>query len=85
MNNNETKMIFNMINLIGKKYHEINFDEIIYNKNNKPYIKINLNNKEKKYNFEDLFTIYIKKLFQNFFEKIEFKGTDTNIIQINLL
>ena len=74
-----------MINLIGKKYHEINFDEIIYNKNNKPYIKINLNNKEKKFNFEDLFTIYIKKLFQNFFEKIEFKGTDTNIIQINLL
>ena len=85
INNNKTKMIFNMINLIGKKYHEINFDEIIYNKNNKPYIKINLNNKEKKYNFEDLFTIFIKKLFQNFFEKIEFKGTDTNIIQINLL
>ena len=91
--NNETKIIFNIINLICKKYDEINFNEIIYdninyinhNKNNKPYIKINLHNKEKKYNFEDLFTIYIGKLFQKFFEKIEIKGNDKNIIQINLV
>ena len=90
INKNETKIIINIIDLIWKNFDEINkneiyFDKINCNEKNKPYIKINLHNKEKKYNFEDLFIIYIKRLFQKFFEKIEIKGDDKNILQINLV
>ena len=88
INNSETKLITDIVNLIGKNFDEINLKNYFYeifSKNNKPYIKINLHGKEKNFNFEDLFTIYIKKLFQKFFDKIEVIGNDNNFLQINLV
>jgi hypothetical protein len=72
------------MNFFGK-----NFDEIVYkkglnpyeiiSKENKPFIRINFNNKEKMFNFEDLFTIYMKKLFEKFFTKIYLIDKNSNI------
>ena len=83
-NSSKNKTTFSIMNFFGK-----NSDEIIYRKelypyqiyssnDNKPFIKIKYNNKEKIFNFEDLFTIYMKKLFEKFFTKIDFID-DNNI------
>ena len=84
-----SKTIFDIINLLGKNYDEILVDQElysfkIYSEDNKPYIKINFHNKEKLFNFEDLFTIYMKKLFEKFFEKFELIDEENNSIQIIL-
>ena len=93
-NSSKNKAVFNIMNFFGK-----NFDEIVYKKGlnpyeiisneNKPFIRINFNNKEKMFNFEDLFTIYMKKLFEKFFAKIYLIDKNSNInddkaIKINL-
>ena len=90
VNNNNSKTIFNILNFLGKNSDEITFNEELYNckiisNENKPYIKVNYRFKEKLFNFEDLFTIYIKKVFEKFFEKIEIINNEkNNIIQIIL-
>ena len=80
---NASQTIFNIMKLIGKNTNEI-IDKkdlwpfIIYNdeKTNKPYIKIrtkkneNNNNQYTCYNFEEILTIFLKKLFEKFFDKI---------------
>ena len=82
---NPSQTIFNIIKLFGKNTREISekrelWPFNIYNdeKTNKPIIKISKNDKKKKYiyyNFEDLLTIYLKKLFEIFFNKLVFNNT----------
>lgn len=81
---NASQTIFNIIKLFGKNTNEIigkkdMWPFYIYNdtKTNKPYIKIKYgNNKDNKknnysyYNFEDILTIYLKKAFEIFFNKL---------------
>ena len=90
--NDSYTTIFNIMNFFGKNYDEIFFKKHLYpyeifDNENKPFIKINFNKKQKIFNFEDLFTIYMKKLFQKFFEKIEVEeNNNTNkVIKIILV
>ena len=93
MLNDSYTTIFDIMNFFGKNYDEIFFKKELYpyeifSIENKPFIKINLNKKQKLFNFEDLFTIYMKKLFQKFFEKIEIRKNNNNtnnIIKIILV
>ena len=84
--------------IFGKNKNEIIFNQslypfkIFYNNSSysRPYIKIDFENKkEKKIYFEDLFTIYMEKLFEIFFEDIEIemkdKKSNVNSIQIILV
>ena len=92
--------IFNIIKLFGKNYNEIVgrrdlWPFNIYNneKTNKPYIKIkcNNNNEEKyiSYDFEEILTLFLKKVFNNFFKIIIIDKSEgikvSNINQITLL
>ena len=89
------QVIYNFVNNIGKSYNDIkqknNLNFITYklsflknNQNDRPYIKINYNNqKDKIFYYEDLLTIYLKKLFEIFFNKIIYeKEKNNNIISI---
>ena len=87
---NASQTIFNIIKLFGKNSNEIigrkdMWPFTIYNesKSNKPLIKIKCgNNKDDKknkcvyYNFEQLLSIYLKKFFENFFNKKIFNNED---------
>ena len=100
---NAHQTIFNIIKLIGKNNNEIVgrkdlWPFMIYNdeKTNKPYIRIKSTNKSGDnkfiyYNFEDILTIFLKKLFQKFFNKIiidkfdesDIIKSDDNCVNIN--
>jgi hypothetical protein len=81
---NASQTIFNIIKLIGKKETEIigrkdlwPFNLYSEEKTNKPYVRIKEKNKNKEnkskyicYNFEDILTIFLQKLFEKFFNKI---------------
>ena len=96
---NPQKTIFNIMKLFGKKYNDISQKNYLYpyniysneNTSSRPYIKINYNNhKEKHYYFEDLFTIYMIKLFEIIFTEIEIENKEKdknnkNIIQLSLV
>ena len=93
---NYSKTIFNIMKVFGKNYNQISFNKTLYPfriySNEKipyrPYIKIDYHSKkDKKFYFEDLFTVYIKKLFEKFFTEIELenKEKDKNIIQLVLV
>ena len=90
LNNSSYTTIFDIINFFGKNTDEIKIQKElyqfkIYSNDNKSFIKINYNNKEKKFNFEDLFTIYMKKIFKKFFQKIYITYELNNPIKINLV
>ena len=92
---NSSKTIFNIMKIFGKNYNDINiknklnlYPYNIYSNENmssRPYIKINFNKKEKTLYFEDLFTIYIKRLFDIFFSEIEIKEHNKNKYKNNIL
>ena len=81
---NASQTIFNIIKLIGKKENEIigrkdlwPFNLYSEEKTNKPYVRIKEKSKNKEnkskyicYNFEDILTIFLQKLFEKFFNKI---------------
>ena len=82
---NPSKTIFNIMKLFGKNYNDISEKKYLYpyniysneNTSSRPYIKISYNNhKEKHYYFEDLFTIYMIKLFEIIFTEIEIENKD---------
>ena len=83
---NASQTFFNIIKLFGKYTNEIIGKKdlwpfYIYNdeKTNKPIIKINKNDKKNKfiyYNFEELFFIFLKKLFEIFFNKLIFNNIE---------
>ena len=95
---NPSRTIFNIMKIFGKNNNEISFNQNLYpykiytneNLSSSPYIKIDYNNKkEKKFFFEDLFIIYIQKLFEIFFKEVEIENNDKenekNIIQLILV
>ena len=80
------KTIFNIMKVFGKNYNEITFNKNLYpykiynGKSSRPYIKIDSKDKKiKRYNFEDLFTMYMEQLFQIFFNEVEIESKDENI------
>ena len=80
---NPSQTIFNLLKMVGKNYNEIKgMKEIwpfkIYSdgENERPYIKINLIKKEKKFYIEDLLNLFLKKLFEKLFKKIIFNENE---------
>ena len=80
--NKPTQILFNLLKFIG-----INYDEIIGKKDlwpftiykneitNRPYIKVEYNGqKEKIFYFEDILSMFLQKLFEQFFKKIIIKN-----------
>ena len=95
---NPSRTIFNIMKIFGKSYNEISLNKnlypykILYNDSfsNRPFIQLNFENKkDKNYYFEDIFTIYMEKLFEMFFDEVELefkdKKNNKNIIQIILV
>jgi len=94
---NPSQTIFNIIKLFGKNTNEIIgrkdlWPFNIYNdsQTNKPIIKIKYNNsKDDKnnkfvyYNFEEILTIYLKKVFEMFFTKIKLNKDNKENYNIN--
>ena len=92
-----SQTIFNIIKLFGKNTNEIiGRKELwpfnIYNdsQTNKPFIKIKYNNSkdDKKskyvfYNFEEILTIYLKKVFEIFFTKIKINTENKENYNVN--
>ena len=87
--------IFNFMKYIGKNSDEIDgkkelWSYKLYNnvKNGKPYVKGNNNEyKTKVYNFEDLLSLYLRKLFELLFSKFKIKNDKkiNNLLKINLI
>ena len=95
---NPSRTVFNIMKIFGKNYNELSINLNLYpykifysqNSSSRPYIKVDFENKkEKKYYFEDLFILYMEKLFEIFFDKIELDAKDKkdikNTIQIILV
>ena len=93
--NNPQYTIYNFIKFIGKNSNEIEGKKElwaykIYNniKTGRPYIKGYYNGyKNKIYNFEDLLSLYLRKLFELLFNKIKVKNSkgNNNLIKINIV
>ena len=94
--NNPSYSIFNFVKFIGKNSNEINenrelWSYKIYNneKAGTPYIKGYYNgNKNKVYNFEDLLSLYLRKVFELLFSKIKIKNeknNKNNLINTNIV
>ena len=95
--NNPSQTIFNILKIIGKNYKQINNDidiwpfKIYYNEDLcRPYVKINYNKQKNRiFFFEDLLSIYLKKIFEIFFGKIKLINNDShnnkNIINLILV
>ena len=90
---NPKKTIFNLMKLIGKKYDEILGNKEIWpfkiykDDKNRPLFWINFGKSEKKFYAEDLLSLYLKKLFSIFFQKIscEDNNDNENIINLDLI
>ena len=90
--NKPTQIVFDLLKFIGIKY-----DEIIGKKNlwpfkiyqnvytKKPYIKVNYDKQKGKiFYFEDILSIFIRKLFSDFFEKITLINDNNKSIKLYL-
>ena len=91
---NPSYTIFNIIKFIGKNSKEVEGKKELWPykiytnvKTDKPYIKgCSTTHKNKAYNFEDLLSLYLRKLFELLFNEIEFKkNNNNNLIKINLV
>lgn len=97
---NPNQTIFNLLRMVGKNYSEINGMKEIWpfkifsdEENDRPYINININKKEKKFYIEDLLNLFLRKLFEIFFRKIKIdnnsnefdKNNEIHIINIILV
>ena len=91
--NNPSQTIFNILKIIGKSYKQINNDidlwpfKLYYNEDLcRPYVKINYNKQKNRiFFFEDLLSIYLKKLFEIFFSKIKLSNNNNIIINLVLV
>ena len=89
--NEPSQTIFNILKIIGKSYKQINNDidlwpfKLYYNEDLcRPYVKINYNKQKNRiFFFEDLLSIFLKKLFEIFFSKI--KLIKNNLINLILV
>ena len=89
---NPKKTFFNIMKLIGKNYDDILGNKEIWpfkiykDEKNRPLFWINFGKSEKKFYPEDLLSLYLKKLFNIFFQKISCdENNNNNIIDINLI
>lgn len=76
---NPSQTIFNLLKMVGRNYNEIKGMKEIWpfkvysdGENDRPFIKINLAKKEKKFYIEDLLNLFLKKMFEKLFKKIIF-------------
>ena len=87
-----TQIIFNLLKYIGINYNEtiqksdlLPFKIFKNENNNRPYVKINFNGqKNKSFYFEDILSLYLKNLFEFFFNRITLKNEKTEETHINL-
>ena len=90
---NPSQTIFNILKIIGKSYQQINNDidiwpfKLYYNEDLcRPYVKISYNKQKNRiFFFEDLLSIYLKKLLEIFFTKIELINESNNLINLVLV
>jgi molecular chaperone DnaK (HSP70) len=91
---NPVYTIFNFMKFIGKNSDEIDGKKELWPyklyhniKTGRPYVKINNNiYKNKVYNFEDLLSLYLRKLFQLLFSKFKIKNDKkNNLLKINII
>ena len=90
---NPSQTIFNILKIIGKSYQQINNDidlwpfKLYYNEDLcRPYVKISYNKQKNRiFFFEDLLSIYLKKLLEIFFKKIELINQNNNLINLVLV
>lgn len=90
---NPSQTIFNILKIIGKSYQQINNDidlwpfKLYYNEDLcRPYVKISYNKQKNRiFFFEDLLSIYLKKLLEIFFTKIELINEENNLINLVLV
>ena len=89
-NSKPTQIVFDLLKFIGIKYDEIigkkdlwpfKIYQNAYTK--RPYIKSNYDNqKGKKFSFEDILSMFIQKLFSEFFKKITLKNENNKNIKL---
>ena len=90
---NPSQTIFNILKIIGKSYQQINNDidlwpfKLYYNEDLcRPYVKISYNKQKNRiFFFEDLLSIYLKKLLEIFFTKIKLINENNNLINLVLV
>ena len=88
-----SQTIFNILKIIGKSYKQINNDidlwpfKLYYNEDLcRPYVKISYNKQKNRiFFFEDLLSIFLKKLFEIFFSKIKLINNNSNTINLILV
>ena len=88
-----SQTIFNILKIIGKTYKQINNDidlwpfKLYYNEDLcRPYVKISYNKQKNRiFFFEDLLSIFLKKLFELFFSKIKLINNNNNNINLILV
>ena len=88
-----SQTIFNILKIIGKTYKQINNDidlwpfKLYYNEDLcRPYVKISYNKQKNRiFFFEDLLSIFLKKLFEIFFSKIKLINNNSNNINLILV
>ena len=87
---------YNLIRMIGKNYEQIKGIKEIWpfklypdKESGRPFVKLSINKKDKKkYFIEDLINIFLKKLFNLFFQKIivnEDSDKNDNVIKLNII
>jgi len=89
---NPSQVIFNLLKFIGINYDEIIGKKYLWpfklyknEKNMRPYIKIDFNGqKEKIFYLEDILSLFLQKLFEEFFKKIILKNPFNNTIKLYL-
>ena len=85
-----SQVIFNLLKFIGINYDEIIGKKYLWpfklyknEKNMRPYIKIDFNaQKEKIFYLEDILSLFLQKLFEEFFRKIILKNPFNNSIKL---
>ena len=85
-----SQIIFNLLKYIGINYNEIKgikellpFKIYKNEQNNRPYVEIDFNGqKNKLFYFEDLLSLFLQKLFQQFFDKIIINNNNNKTINL---
>ena len=90
--NNPSQSAFNLLKFVGIKYDEIIGKKDLWpfkiyknGNNQRPYIKVDYNGqKEKIFYFEDILSMYIQKLFEQYFQKIILINPLNKRIKLNI-
>ena len=91
--NNPKYTIFNFLKLIGKSWDEIEGKKELWpfklfksKKANRPFIEgYDKNFRNKAYYMEDILTLFLNNIFEQFFSKIKIKSKKCNLLNINFV